>query len=121
VNVDDRDKAAADLFEAALKDVSINGVEGYIEPVMAAADYEPNIVGIAPTLPRDANRGTGLAIMNTLRLYPMRLANIGKAFLPPAGEWTGCLVFVPDASGGAVVAFSDGSSWKRCDTSATVT
>lgn len=33
--------------------------------------------------------------------------------LPPADLHTGWLVFVPDETGGATVAFSDGTDWRR--------
>ena len=36
-----------------------------------------------------------------------------KADLPPAADNTGVLVYVTDEIGGAVPAFSDGTSWRR--------
>lgn len=33
------------------------------------------------------------------------------AHLPSAGSWTGGMIYVSDATGGAVPAFSDGSNW----------
>lgn len=44
----------------------------------------------------------------------LRVGSFAKAALPsPAGNGAGALIFVPDATGGAVTAFSDGSSWRR--------
>lgn len=45
---------------------------------------------------------------------PMRVGSFVKASLPSASSaGAGALVFVPDASGGAVIAFSDGTDWRR--------
>lgn len=35
------------------------------------------------------------------------------ATLPTASEWTGGMVYVSDETGGAIIAFSDGSDWRR--------
>jgi hypothetical protein len=43
---------------------------------------------------------------------PLALAGYSKAQLPPPNI-PGSLVFVHDAAGGAVVAFSDGANWRR--------
>ena len=43
-----------------------------------------------------------------------RVPSFTKAALPGAGSAVaGAVVFVPDESGGAVLAFSDGASWRR--------
>jgi hypothetical protein len=44
---------------------------------------------------------------------PVRLPGYKVAELPAAADWTAGLIYVPDASGGAVVAFSDGADWRR--------
>lgn len=56
------------------------------------------------------------------------LAFVGKrapsktvALLPTASGHTGRTILVTDASGGAMLCFSNGSAWKRVDTGATVT
>lgn len=41
-----------------------------------------------------------------LNLYP-------KASLPAAASWTGHVVYVTDETGGATIAFSDGTNWRR--------
>lgn len=47
---------------------------------------------------------------------PVRIGSANAAALPSAsGTGAGGLVFVPDAAGGAIVAFSDGASWRRLD------
>jgi hypothetical protein len=49
---------------------------------------------------------------------PVRLPIIAQsAQLPPASPWEGAQVVVKDVGGGvSVVAFSDGTAWRRCDT-----
>jgi hypothetical protein len=46
-------------------------------------------------------------------LAPVRLASFAVASLPDAAAGPGQVVFVPDEVGGAVLAFSDGSAWRR--------
>ncbi len=63
---------------------------------------------------------TGLTLVGAAAGVP-RLPSFTVAGLPDASTaGAGALAFVTDASGGAVVAFSDGSAWKRADDSATV-
>jgi hypothetical protein len=52
----------------------------------------------------------------------LRARSYAVADLPSAAAVsTGSLVFVTDAAGGAVLAFSNGTNWLRCDNSTTVT
>lgn len=45
---------------------------------------------------------------------PIRMGSASVSALPPAGTvGAGALILVPDETGGAVVAFSDGSAWRR--------
>lgn len=44
---------------------------------------------------------------------PVRVASYAVAALPDATAGTGQIVFVPDEAGGAVLAFSDGTDWRR--------
>lgn len=44
---------------------------------------------------------------------PLRLKSFAVADLPDAALWGGATVYVPDESGGAVTAFSDGTDWLR--------
>ena len=44
---------------------------------------------------------------------PLRLKSFTVAGLPVASLWTGALVYVSNEAGGAVPAFSDGTSWRR--------
>jgi hypothetical protein len=46
---------------------------------------------------------------------PWPLARFAQADLPNPARAHGALIFVDDASGGAVPAFSDGTHWRRCD------
>ena len=44
---------------------------------------------------------------------PFQLVSYTVVELPPASKWMHGLVYVPDEAGGAVIAFSDGSDWRR--------
>jgi hypothetical protein len=44
---------------------------------------------------------------------PLRLAAFAVASLPDAGAGAGQVIYVSDAAGGAVLAFSDGADWRR--------
>lgn len=52
--------------------------------------------------------------------FPTVLARFGKADLPSASRWLGAWIYVTDATGGAVPAFSNGTNWLRADTSAVI-
>ncbi|WP_207483131.1 hypothetical protein [Arenibaculum pallidiluteum] len=47
------------------------------------------------------------------RRGPVRLPGYAKADLPAAGANPNCFIYVTDAAGGAVPAFSDGAAWRR--------
>lgn len=51
------------------------------------------------------------------RGFPVVLASFPKADLPDAARWVGSWIYVNDATGGAVPAFSNGVNWLRADTS----
>ena len=42
------------------------------------------------------------------------------ANLPSSSDWIRCLVYVSDETGGATIAFSDGSDWRRVQDRAVV-
>lgn len=44
---------------------------------------------------------------------PARLPGYAVADLPDAADWPRGLIYVPDEAGGAAVAFSDGTHWRR--------
>jgi hypothetical protein len=47
-------------------------------------------------------------------LSQLRFSSYSKSALPSAGSFgAGAVIYVPDESGGAVLAFSDGGSWRR--------
>lgn len=54
------------------------------------------------------------------RRAPVPLASFLKADLPNAATYTGHWIYVRDATGGAVPAFSNGTNWLRADTSAVI-
>ncbi len=67
------------------------------------------------TSPDGAAFSTGLTLVSAASGVP-RIPGFTVAGLPDAGAaGAGALGFVSDASGGAVLAFSDGSVWRRCD------
>jgi hypothetical protein len=47
------------------------------------------------------------------RGFPVVLASFVVADLPDPAAWVGGWIFVSDATGGAVPAYSDGVSWRR--------
>jgi hypothetical protein len=116
--IDDRDKATAEIFEATIKEASIDGIPGYTSSIMTEAQYEPtDVPGVDATLPRDSNRDTGASIAHALRLLPFRLPSYTVASVPAAANHTGAIVYVVNgAAGSPVPAFSDGSNWLRVDT-----
>lgn len=44
---------------------------------------------------------------------PSRMKSYAVADLPDATLWEGATIYVSDESGGAVIAFSDGTNWRR--------
>lgn len=44
---------------------------------------------------------------------PLLLKSYAVADLPAASLWTGAIVYVSDETGGATIAFSDGTNWRR--------
>jgi hypothetical protein len=57
-----------------------------------------------------------LDIERTLREawdQPKQLASYTVAKLPSAPQWVAGMVYVSNEAGGAVVAFSDGTNWRR--------
>jgi hypothetical protein len=72
------------------------------------------------TSPDGSSFQTGLTLVGGASGVP-RLPSFTVGALPSAATaGAGALVFVSDASGGPILAFSDGAGWKRSDTSAAV-
>lgn len=63
------------------------------------------------SLPYDGSRGM---------TQPLSLSSVAVADLPTASEWEGAIVYVSDETGGATLAFSDGSDWRRVQDRAVV-
>jgi hypothetical protein len=51
---------------------------------------------------------------------PLKLATYTVATVPAAADWTGALIYVSDETGGATVAYSNGTNWLRVYDAATV-
>jgi hypothetical protein len=49
-----------------------------------------------------------------------RLPSFVKTELPDAATFINCLIYVSDETGGATVAFSDGTDWRRVQDRAVV-
>lgn len=57
----------------------------------------------------------------TARLTALQLPIYTVATVPTASLFTGSIIYVSNGAGGsAIVAYSDGSNWKRVDTGATI-
>lgn len=52
-----------------------------------------------------------------LKLRPATVAGLAAY---PAADWTGAVIFVSDETGGPVIAFSDGTDWRRVTDGAVV-
>ena len=63
------------------------------------------------TLPKDGTEAM---------LKPLVLQSVAVADLLTASDWTGGVIFVSDESGGATLAFSDGTNWRRVQDRAVV-
>ena len=44
--------------------------------------------------------------------FPVVLARFSKSDLPDPARWRGAWIYVTDATGGAIPAYSNGSSWR---------
>lgn len=55
-------------------------------------------------LPKDGTEGM---------TSPLMLKSYTVATVPDATLWDGSLIYVSDETGGATIAFSDGTSWRR--------
>jgi len=53
--------------------------------------------------------------------FPTSLPSYLVAGMPSAASYTGCMIYVSNAAGGSIPAFSDGAAWRRVDTRAVVT
>ena len=51
---------------------------------------------------------------------PLLLRSYTVAGAPTASEWTGAVIYVSDETGGATIAFSDGTNWRRAQDRAVI-
>ena len=114
--------STADILIAAateprLKEALTEGVEGLTPAIMTAEQYAPQG---GEDGPKDYNLGQAAALANGFSQFPVRLPRVSLSTLPDAATWVGALVFVTDATGGAVPAYSDGAGWRRTDTNVIV-
>jgi hypothetical protein len=72
----------------------------------------------------DASGNVGIGAVPVCKLDvdgPVRVKSYAVAALPPANAGAGQIIYVSDEAGGAVLAFSDGTSWRRVTDRAVVT
>jgi len=77
----------------------------------------------APAWARDlVNQLNQVFVRISNPLSPTRLVRYANAAaLPPAAQWTDCIVRVADVGSGVQgLAYSDGADWRRVDTNATL-
>ena len=55
-------------------------------------------------LPKDGTEGM---------TQPLLLKSFAVADLPDAALWEGAIIYVPDETGGSIIAFSGGTDWRR--------
>lgn len=70
----------------------------YLPPVPATAGPLAELLGALRTAALELQQPQA----------PTRLWSVAQANLPPAADWTGCLVFVSDTG---TIAVSDGTTW----------
>jgi hypothetical protein len=117
MSADQGDKDRAVLAEAAMKFASLYGVPSLSERIMTQDQYAPH----DSTLGQDSNRSSAVGLIEALRTLPVRLPQHTIVTLPSAAENLGALVYCSNGGGGSpVVAFSDGTNWRRVDTLAIV-
>lgn len=46
-------------------------------------------------------------------IAPLALQSVAVADVPAAADFEGAMIYVPDETGGAIPAFSDGTNWRR--------
>lgn len=115
VSQEDSDRMAA--YEADVRDILINGTSDGMPtlPVQfSTAEYE----GVPDNhLFERFNMAVVLALFRLSKngpvKFPVQMPSYLKAAMPDATTNTGCMIFVTDAIGGAVPAFSDGALWLR--------
>jgi len=80
----------------------------------------PTSILLEPGAPSWAQR-FALRLASTFKLInpqaPVAIWGVNSADLPPATDWPGCLVVVPDLN---VLAVSDGTVWRRINLGATI-
>lgn len=67
----------------------------------------------APAWARQMADDIGREMRASTRGFPTVLASFPAADLPDPARWVGGWIWVPDATGGPVPAYSDGSGWYR--------
>lgn len=84
------------------------------------ADFPPAPVPLVHANPTEQLRQIAARINqsflidgSTRMLQPLKLSSYVVASLPDASLWVGSMIYVSDESGGATMAFSDGTNWRR--------
>jgi hypothetical protein len=74
-----------------------------------------NLPGASPELETAIGR-----LLRQIFAFPIRLASYVVAGLPAAADYTGGIIYVSNEAGGATLAFSDGTNWRRVQDRAVV-
>ncbi len=88
-----------------------------LSPAKGVVQFHNNQDNTTPILSCTTNTRTVMSVPafgSILVDAPIKLMNVSSATLPNAGmAGAGAMVYVSDAAGGAIPAFSDGSHWYR--------
>lgn len=116
VSQEDLDRMTA--YETDVRNIFINGAVGGTPnlPVQfSVAGYDGS--GAQAGLFGMFMKATAIALFRLYKngpsIFPTQMPSYAKASLPSAATNTGCMIYVTNDVGGAVPAFSDGSSWRR--------
>jgi hypothetical protein len=113
VSQEDMDRANAIADDA--RDIYVNGTTvgtPTIPVQFTGAEYDAFSGGL-----RQFFKAQAISLLRIFKngpvKFPAQLPSYAVADVPSAAANTGCLIFVTNDVGGAVPAFSDGSTWRR--------
>jgi hypothetical protein len=116
VSQEDSDRMAA--YEADVRSILINGTSGGT-PTLASQFTAATYDGTGPTAGLFALylKATIIGLFRVFKngptKFPTQMPSYTVSGVPSAASNTGCMIYVTNETGGAVPAFSDGSSWRR--------
>jgi hypothetical protein len=72
-----------------------------------------------PQIPQDTREFTGWC-SETRANSPWEVPSYTVASVPPAANWARSIIYVSNETGGATLAFSDGTNWRRAQDRAVI-